>query len=73
MKLDTLKVLAIGAALVVATTGCNRRSSTTDGPMERTGAAVDSAADDASDAVRDGARATRDAAETGVERTRDQF
>jgi hypothetical protein len=73
MKMGMLTGLGIVAAAVVATTGCGRKppseSSATAGPMERTGAAVDTAAEKTTEAARKGATATKDAAGAVVEKT----
>jgi hypothetical protein len=72
MKLNLVMLLGIGVVVGgMAVSGCKQQSDDAPGVGERTGAALDEAAEDAAEATRDAAEATRDATEDVVEETGD--
>lgn len=64
-----LGVLAVALVGVLAMTGCGKKADGTPGVAEKTGAAVDNAADKTVDAAKSVAEKTKDVAGQAVEKT----
>ncbi len=71
MKTNMIRALGIMAAAVLVVAGCGKKSeqSTPEGAMERTGAALDTAAEKTAEAAKKAATATKSAAGVVVEKT----